>query len=154
MKLSVRVFWHIFFWVCSVAFFIFIGHSNGRVSIQHEVIFWGLFGVINISLFYLNFLLLIPLFLNKKQYWLYILAVITAIFIYGAGKYRVGLIFEKDILMHMRPHGKPAATEFIPYFISTLFSSLLFLFLIFVLKLCVDWVTNERIQRDLENQRL
>ena len=130
MKLSVRVFWHIFFWVCSVAFFIFIGHSNGRFSIQHEVIFWGLFGVINISLFYLNFLLLIPLFLNKKQYWLYILAVITAIFIYGVGKYGVGLIFEKDILMHMRPKGKPEATEFVPYFISTLFSSLVFLFLI------------------------
>ena len=153
MKLGVRVFWHAFFWVCTILFFIFIAHSNGRYSVQHEMIFWGLFGVINISLFYLNFLLLIPLFFNKKQYWLYILSVFIAIFIYGVGKYGVGLIFEKDILINMRK-GKPEATAFVPYFISTLFSSLIFLFLSFVLKLSVDWILNERIQRDLENQRL
>jgi len=154
MKLGVRIFWHSFFWICSILFFVFIAHSNGRYSVQHEMIFWGLFGVINISLFYLNFLLLIPLFFNKKQYWLYILSVFIAIFIYGVGKYGVGLVFEKDILIHMRPKGRPEATTFVPYFISTLFSSLVFLFLSFVLKLSVDWILNERIQRDLENQRL
>ena len=39
-------------------------------------------------------------------------------------------------------------------FLSTLFTSLIFLFLSAVLKFTVDWFLNERIQRDLENQRL
>jgi two-component system LytT family sensor kinase len=150
MKLGWRIFWHILFWICAISFFVFIGHSNGKLSFQHVLIVWALYGLINISLFYLNFLLFIPLFLNKKRYYLYALIVIITIVIYGLGKYSVGLLFEKDVLV--RFNGK--VEQFIPYFLNTVFTSIVFLFLSFVLKLGVDWVLNERIQRDLENQRL
>jgi two-component system LytT family sensor kinase len=156
MKLSTRIFWHAFFWVCVIAFFIFIGHSTHMFSLAHDMVYWGLYGVINVSLFYVNYLFLIPKFFNKKQYGLYILALFVTIFAYGVFKYSVGNIFEQDILMHRPRHGHDDLERiaFIPYLINTLFSSLIFLFLSFTLKLIIDWITNERIQRDLENQRL
>ena len=40
------------------------------------------------------------------------------------------------------------------YFVSTVFTSLVFMFLSAVLKFTGDWFLNERKQRDLENQRL
>lgn len=153
MSLNLRIFWHVFFWVCAILFFVFVGHNSSKFSLLHEFIFWGVFGIVNISLFYVNFLLLIPQFINKKQYGLYILAVTATVFIYGAAKYGVALVFENDILLHNRM-GKSEVTGFVAYFISTLFSSFIFLFLSFVLKLGVDWILNERVQRDLENQRL
>ncbi len=155
MKLGWRIFWHIVFWICGISFFMFIGHNNNsKYGIRHELIVWVLYGFINISLFYLNFLLLIPQFLSKKRYGLYTLIVIITIAVYGVGKYGIGLLFEKDVLMHMGGPQKGAIIEFIPYFIDTVFTSLVFVFLSVVLKLGVDWVLNERIQRDLENQRL
>ncbi len=121
---------------------------------QHILVEFVLYGFINISLFYLNYLVLMPLFLNKKQYGLYAFTVIIAVIIYGVGKYGVGLLFEKDILIRIRGVEKGEIVGFVSYFVSTVFTSIVFLFLSFVLKLGVDWVLNERIQRDLENQRL
>jgi sensor histidine kinase YesM len=155
MKLGTRIFWHAFFWVCVILFFVFVFHRNSTVSLRHEFIFWGLYGVINVSLFYANYLYLIPKFFNKKQYGVYIFALFVTIFAYGALKYAVALIFKSDILIGRNRHGdEMMETGFVTYFIGTLFSSLVFLFLSFTLKLIVDWITNERVQRDLENQRL
>jgi len=121
---------------------------------KHILVEFVLYGVINISMFYLNFLVLMPLFLSKRRFGLYVLTVILAIIVYGVGKYGVGLIFEKDILVRYRGEDKGEVIGFISYFISSIFTSLVFFFLSFVLKLGIDWVLNERIQRDLENQRL
>ena len=155
MKSSNRIFWHAFFWVCTILFFVFVFHRNNSFSVRHELIFWGLYGVINVSLFYVNYLVLIPKSFNKKQYGLYVLATFVTIFIYGVFKYLVAIIFENDILIYTtRGSNEVMRTGFVSYLISTLFSSLVFLFLSFTLKLIVDWIMNERVQRDLENQRL
>ncbi|MDB5011787.1 MAG: Histidine kinase [Mucilaginibacter sp.] len=116
----------------------------------HILIVFVLYGAINISLFYLHFLLFIPQFFNKKRYGLYALIIVVTIIFYGIGKYGVALLFEKDILVRYRGE----IIGFTSYFLSTIFASLVFLFLSFVLKLGADWILNERIQRDLENQRL
>jgi len=121
---------------------------------RHILIEFVFYGMINISLFYLNFLVLIPLFLTKKRLGFYTLTIILAIIIYGIGKYGIGLLFQKDILTRLRGEDKGEIVGFVSYFISTIFTSVVFLFLSFVLKLGVDWILNERIQRDLENQRL
>jgi LytS/YehU family sensor histidine kinase len=49
---------------------------------------------------------------------------------------------------------KGQMTGFGHYFVSTIFTSLVFLFLSAVLKFTLDWFLNERKQRDLETQRL
>lgn len=114
-----------------------------------------LIGLVNISLFYLNYLLFIPQFLNRKKYSFYIFAVVVTIVGYGLAKYGVALMFKEEVLMHKGMNGAKRETlTFLQFFISSLFTSTIFVLLSILLKFSVDWFLNERIQRDLENQRL
>jgi len=130
--------------------FLVLVYDNAKLTTADILVIFLLYPAINISLFYLNYLLLIPLFLDKKQYSYYFVAVTAVLLAYGFGKYGVALLFKNIVLMHEKGH----YVHFWPYFISTIFTSLLFLVLSAALKFTVDWVLNERIQRDLENQRL
>jgi two-component system LytT family sensor kinase len=65
-------------------------------------------------------------------------------------KYGIAMQFWAD----MHPNMKGEKLTFGSYFTSTIFTSLIFIFLSIVLQFSVDWFTNERVQRDLENQRL
>jgi hypothetical protein len=150
MKLRWQIFWHVFFWVGMMSFFAFVSREDANVSTRSMLVVYLLYPVINISLFYLNYLVLLPQFLNKKRYGLYAIAIVIAIVIYGFVKYGFALIFKEDALVE---HGG-RVLGFGAYFGRTVFMSLFFLFLSTALKFTVDWFLNERIQRDLENQRL
>ena len=150
MKLRWQIFWHSFFWIAMVSFFLFIASVNTKLTIEDLLVIFVLYAVINISLFYLNFLVLIPRFLNKKQYGVYVVAILIAIVLYGLGKYGVALIFKQYVL----ERSKGEVMGFGHFFFSTVFTSLVFLFLSTALKFTIDWFLNERVQRDLENQRL
>jgi two-component system LytT family sensor kinase len=150
MKLSWQIFWHTLFWVAMISFFLFIFHNNTKLSIDAILVDVVIYGIINIGLFYLNYLVFIPRFLNKKQYGIYAMAIVGAVILFGFGKYGVALIFKQYVLMRMT--GQVVGLG--QYFLSTIFTSLVFLFLSTALKFTVDWFLNERIQRDLENQRL
>ncbi|MFD2874619.1 sensor histidine kinase [Mucilaginibacter ximonensis] len=155
MKKSWQIFWHVFVWVCIMSFFLVIINASNVISVRSMMINIVLFGVVNISLFYLNYLLFIPLFLNKKRYSVYALGIIITIVAYGLGKYGIAMFFKEDVLTHSKSmHEKGAQLSFLQFFISTLFTSTIFVLLSVLLKFSVDWFLNERIQRDLENQRL
>jgi two-component system LytT family sensor kinase len=125
------------------------------MSVKSMMVNIVLIGVINISLFYLNYLVFIPQFLDRKRYSVYILAIIATIVIYGLDKYGVALVFKDELLMHRGMKGaKPETLSFFQFFLSSLFTSTIFVLLSILLKFSVDWFLNERIQRDLENQRL
>ncbi|HWZ03217.1 MAG TPA: sensor histidine kinase [Mucilaginibacter sp.] len=150
MKLRLQVFWHVFIWLALMAFFLFIAHNGAKYNTTDLLIIFLLYPLINISLFYLNYLVLIPRFLNKKKYGYYALAIVITLLVYGMGKYGVASIFKENILMREKQH----TVTFSEYFIATLFTGLLFLILSAALKFAIDWFLNERIQKDLENQRL
>ncbi|MDB5131545.1 MAG: Histidine kinase [Mucilaginibacter sp.] len=150
MKQRWQIFWHAFFWVFILLFCLAIARNNSKLSINDLLVIIVLYGIINISLFYLNYLVMIPRFLDKKRYGLFTLSIAIAVVVYGLGKYGVGLVFKQYVLMRMKGH----VVGFGSYFVSSIFTSLTFLFLSSVLKFTVDWFLNERIQRDLENQRL
>ena len=150
MKLRWRIFWHAFFWTFILLFCVAIARNNTKLSVEDLMVIIVLYGVINISLFYLNYLVFIPRLLDKKRYSLFAAAIVIALIIYGFGKYGVALFFRQYLIMHV----KAKVVGFGSYFLSTVFTSLSFLFLSTVLKFSVDWFLNERIRRDLENQRL
>jgi two-component system LytT family sensor kinase len=150
MKLRWQIFWHVFFWIVMISFFVFIAHNDTKLRAMDLLVSFFIYPAVNISLFYLNYLLLIPQFLDKKRYGIYAAAIVSAIILYGFVKYGVALIFKQYVLIH--PKGE--VVSFSMFFFSTLFMSVLFLFLSTVLKITADWFLNERIQRDLENQRL
>ena len=150
LKTGWRVFWHVFFWLAIVSLFIYLASTDSEFNTRELLIVFVLYPAINISLFYLNFLVYIPKFLNKKRYWAYALFIIVTIIVYGLAKYGIGLIFKDVVLTHMK--GK--TISFVSYFINTLFVGLIFVVLSTALKFTTDWFINERVQRDLENQRL
>ena len=150
MKIRWQIFVHIISWLLLIAFFVVLVNNETKLAVNDLLVLFLLYPLINFSLFYLNFLLLIPRFLDKKRYWLYIITASAAVIIYGFGKYGVALIFKQYVLMRMKGH----VVGFGSYFLSTVFTSLIFIFLSTVLKFTIDWFLNERVQRDLENQRL
>lgn len=151
MKKGWQVFFHVAFWVCMISFFGFITHSSTKLSTQALLVIFGLYGLINISLFYINYLLLIPRFLNKKRYLIYNVNLLISILIYGFIKYGIAVYFKEYVLIRGSMH---EVIGFSSYYMSAFFTSLIFVFLSTVLKFTLDWFLNERIQRDLENQRL
>jgi len=151
MKRIWQVFWHVFFWVSMIAFFGFITHNATKISVEGLLVIFVLYGFINIALFYINFLYFIPLFLNRKQYLKYNITLFGFILILGLVKYGVAIIFKQYVLVRGEMH-QPVG--FMSYYLSAFFTSLIFVFLSTVLKFTLDWFLNERIQRDLENQRL
>jgi len=150
MKKSWQIFWHVVFWVSIVAYFALITHNNSKISTEALVVIFGLYSAINIGMFYLNYLYLIPKFLDKKKYRYYTLALVAVIIVFAAGKYGIALNFKHIILIH--EDGKQ--TTFLEYFISSGLTNIFFLFLSTALKFGTDWFLNAGIQRDLENQRL
>ncbi len=149
MKKSWQIFWHIFIWVFLVGFFGYIVHANAKLSTDYMLVLL-LYSVIDIGLFYVNYLSLIPRFLNKKLYSKYAVAIVVVLVVFGVGKYGIGLLLKPYVLIH----NKTEVIGFGEFFLSTTITNLIFLLLSAALKFTVDWFLNERIQRDLENQRL
>jgi sensor histidine kinase YesM len=149
MKFRWQIFWHVVFWVILISVFLFVVRIYSKIN-TIELLVYLLFYVIDVGLFYLNYLVLIPRFLDKKQYGIYAISILFTIILFGLGKYGLALIFKQQVLVH----GKSEVIGFGAFFLSTTFTNLFFLFLSTVLKFTVDWFLNERIQRDLENQRL
>lgn len=150
MKLRWRIFWHTLFWVFMISFCVVIARNNTKLGASELFVIIVLFGIINVSLFYLNYLVFIPRLLDKKRYGLFVLAIVVSVILYGLGKYWTALVLRGYMAIHI----KAQLSAFGHYFLSTVFTSLSFLFFSTVLKFSVDWFLNERIQRDLENQRL
>src|SRR3954471_17506669 len=87
MKRNWQIFWHIVFWLSVLSYLIIITFNSGKVSLGSVLVIFLLFGVVNIGLFYLNYLYFIPKYLDKKQYKLYTLALVVSIVVSALGKY-------------------------------------------------------------------
>jgi two-component system LytT family sensor kinase len=149
VKKNWQIFWHIVFWVSIIAYFVYLTADNAKVTIEELVVIFGVFSIVNIGLFYLNYLLFIPKFLDKKKYREYTIVLVISIVVFALGKYGLARSFKAYILLH---DGK--MTPFWTYFFSSALTNIFFLFLSTALKFGVDWFLNARIQKDLENQRL
>ena len=150
MKIRWQILLHVLFWVSVISFCVLVVRNNTKLSIDDLAVLFVLYGVINISLFYLNYIVLIPNFLDKKRYGIYAGSAVCALLFYGFVKYGFAFIFKHYILERTKGH----TVGFGAYFSHTIFTSLIFLFLSAILKFTIDWFLNERVQRDLENQRL
>jgi two-component system LytT family sensor kinase len=153
MKKSWQIFWHSLFWIGTISFFMFIAHSE-RIDIKALLIIFVGYGCINISLFYINYLILIPRYLDKKKYLVYISLMVLSIIVFGLIKYGVAAQYWTEMHPVVRGMKTHEPLNFGSYFTQTIFTSIVFIFLSIVLQFSVDWFTNERVQRDLENQRL
>ncbi len=146
---------HAIYWVM-ISFIIILGFflSPERASVKHYMITLVGFGIINVSLFYINYLILIPqLIKNKKRYFLYIL---TFIVLLGAGaliKTVIAVLNPKDLLEYVEAGQGKKTFQINYYFFIQLFLCGFFLVSSCIIKFAADWFSSERIQRNLESER-
>lgn len=149
MNKSMRVLTHILVWIALLLLFMFMG-SNGKI-VHKTVVVFVYFGLINITIFYINYLFILPTFLNRKKYlWCAIvilfLVLISSFVKCGLAYYFYDIIIKRDSGKHIM--------AFWDYFMSAAFVSCLFIFLSAVLKFVTDWFLNEKIKSNLENEKL
>ncbi|MDB5013609.1 MAG: hypothetical protein JWQ25_1811 [Daejeonella sp.] len=150
MNRTKQVLLHTCIWIALLVFFMLLG-SNSKISYRTVVVVIY-FGVVNIGIFYINYLFILPRFLNQKRYtdcaiWIMILIFGVAIFKFG-----IALVF-KDLVL-ARGIQKGVYLSFLDYFLGAVIINCFFVFLSTGFRFMVDWFTNEKIHTALQNEKL
>ncbi|MET3112811.1 two-component system LytT family sensor kinase [Pedobacter sp. CG_S7] len=156
MKHKGSIFIHIIFWlflgmICVMA----IINSEKKSSGYDIMVYFGYYGLINISIFYINYMLLIPqLVKERKKYGLYVIAMVLLIVFMGVLKTLVALLYSDIVLTYVNHTTSAKVFTKIPqYILRTVFVSGFFMVISSLIKFAVDWFGNERIQRQLESEK-
>jgi len=126
--------------------------SDKKLTPEIMFINFGCFSLINISVFYINYTLLIPQLL--KKYWVYIIALIALITLMAAVKTVIAVLYSDSVLKHV--DAKTGAVEYteLVYFVwGSVFTSGFFIISGCLIKFALDWFSNIRIQRSLETEK-
>lgn len=158
MKNKILIAGHALFWALILSFFIFVlGNNIAKIDkIQNVNLFlwvhFGVYGLINISIFYFNLFVLIPSSFSKKKYLKYIVYLVGTVIFYGLLKYLLAINFS-DYYLTVGQSQRLVPREIGPYFFTTIFPTGFMLMLSFVYRVVLDWFKNETIQTELIEQR-
>lgn len=160
MSKTIKVLLHILFWTIPIAFMIISIGSNLPESKESDIsptlfvwVNFGLYGLVNISIFYLVLYLIIPYTLKKKHYWRFILYCIFTIIVYALIKYFIASSF-RGLYLRVGPGGAFIEQSFYRYVTITILPSGLMVFLAVVFRLLNDWFLNESVQSELKNEKM
>lgn len=126
--------------------------TDKKLNPEIIVINFGVFSLINISVFYINYTLLIPQLL--KKYWVYIIALIALIMLMAAVKTVIAVLYSDSVLKHVNARTGAIDYTELPLFIwGSVFTSGFFIISGCLIKFALDWYSNIRIQRSLETEK-
>jgi len=145
-----QVFLHTIVWMAFLLFFVFIGSRSS--SISDPVVIFVYFGIVNIGLFYLNLLYILPRFLDNRKYLVFAFSILSAILLSGLLKYGLAKIFDQVVLVH--GPAKQYYRSFQEYYWGSVLTSTFFVFISTAVKFATDWFLNEKIKKDLEKDKL
>ncbi|MFA6944841.1 MAG: hypothetical protein WC220_02970, partial [Pedobacter sp.] len=66
MNKSKQIIFHTVVWMALMLLFMYMA-SNGKI-VHKTIVVFVYFGIINISVFYINYLTILPIFLNRRKY--------------------------------------------------------------------------------------
>lgn len=151
MNLGKKIFLHGIIWVALVAFLMVISYRGDGITYA-AVINFGYFGIVNIAIFYINYLLILPSFLKTRRYWACAVSIIALIVVFGFIKLGMAMYFRDVIWMK---ESKMSPNIYLQkYYLSTLFVSGFFVFISTTVKFMGDWFINEKERRILANEKL
>lgn len=160
MSKSLKVILHILFWAVPILLMIFTIGSRlpeakiGEISPMLFVwVNFGLYGIVNVSIFYLVLYLIIPYTLNKKKYLLFIFYCFITIAVYALIKFLIASSF-KGMYLRVGPGGAFIEQSFYRYISITILPSGVMIFLAVLFKLLNDWFVNDTIQTELKNEKM
>jgi len=93
---------------------------------------------------------LVPRFLSARKYWTYTVNVFLLLIFSGFFKYSLACIFKETILSRAGQD----EISFSRYYLGAFLTSVFFIFLSTAFKFSVDWFLNEKIRKNLENEKL
>jgi two-component system LytT family sensor kinase len=146
---------NLLFWAL-IGTIITIGIVNHEAKLNWFELFveYGYYGIINVSLFYINSLILIPDIIKKRQKsWLYLFLILGLIAVAVVIKLGIAIMYPDIILQYVDEQGKTIHIEYDRYLIRSLFMSGFFIVISSLLKFATDWFANESIQRSLESEK-
>jgi two-component system LytT family sensor kinase len=119
---------------------------------SYIIVNFGYFSIINISIFYINYTLLIPQLL--KKYWYYIVSLIALIVLMSAVKTIMAVLYRDEVLQRINTRtGMSDDINLTSFIVTTVFSSGFFIISGCLIKFGLDWFGNIRIQRSLETEK-
>ncbi|MFC4213214.1 sensor histidine kinase [Pedobacter lithocola] len=146
---------HSIFWVI-ILMIITAGNifETDKHTLKDYFISYVVFGVINISIFYINYIFLIPELIKKrKKYFLYIAAFFLIIAVSVVLKTAIAVLNPDDVLASINAKGKRRDLPVHTFVIGVTFLSGFFLICSCIIRFTIDWFATERIQRNLESER-
>lgn len=152
MNVFRKIFLHGIIWLALIAIIMVISTRGLTIRYQTIVIF-GYYGLINIMIFYINYLVILPTFLNARRYWACAVSILVLIIAFGFAKTGLALFFKDYVLVHAS-RGAAYNVNLRDYFLGTLFVSGFFVFMSTAVKFMMDWFVNEKERRVLENEKL
>jgi len=158
MKKALLISAHLLFWAIILSFFcFFVGPNvarNAKILSPNFYIFvhFGIYGLINISIFYASLLWVIPKTIDQKKYLWFILSIFLLLILYGLLKFTIAINF-KEYYLTVGPAHKEITREFWDYFFSTIIPSGFMICFSIVYKVIVDWFKNDNIQKELTAQK-
>jgi two-component system LytT family sensor kinase len=144
-----QVLLHLITWIAVIGLFMYIV-TNGQI-VHATIVIFVYFGLINISVFYFNYLLILPAFLDRRKYLWCALTMIFLVLVSGFVKCGLAYYFYDIVLVRGQTKH---IMGFWDYYSSAAFVSCFFIFLSTVLKFMTDWFLNEKIKSNLENEKL
>lgn len=141
---------HAVSWIILILFFILLS-GKGKFT-YNSFVMYGFFGLINISIFYINYLIILPEFLSRKKYFWYAVSIIILVCTSALFKYGLAKMFENIVMV--RGMKKEYHLSFTEYFIGAAFIGCFFIFLSTAFKFMIDWFVNENVKTILQNEKL
>lgn len=154
MKSKGEIILNSIFWLLIIAFIVTgVSMSPSKPTWFELFVEFGYYGLINVSLFYINYLILIPNVVKRKQKsWLYLVSIFGLIAVTVVLKLGIAVLYPEIILEHGPPK-KRMVTTYNIYMLQALFMSGFFIVISSLLKFATDWFANEKIQRNLESEK-
>lgn len=154
MKSKGEIILNSLFWLTIITIIVTAVTRGSNTATWFElVVEFGFYGLINVSLYYINYLILIPNLIKRKQKpWLFLVAILSLLFVTIVLKLGIA-VFYPEIILEYGPPNNRKTTSYDSYLLQALFVSGFFIVISSLLKLASDWFSNERIQRNLESEK-
>lgn len=145
---------HTIYWGLIFMFLIAMSvFREGSATMKDYFLSFGVIGIINVSLFYINYIFLIPeLIKRQKKYWIYFLSFFLLL-IAGTFLKTVLAVLNPEELLTYRTEKEVHNFSVNSFALNAAFFSGFFLISSCIIKFIIDWFSNERIQRNLESER-
>ncbi len=145
---------HIMVWLFLITLFTFVATAGFESTKGVYILFIGI-SLLNLSIFYLNLYVLIPLTLDRRKFFLWMLGCLAIVIAFLAVKYGFSFyLYETSGLKMMAGQKQMTFSEPGKQLISTFITNGFFVFLSTVYKFTVDWFFNEKEKTELEKQSL